>query len=66
MFRKKQKPECGKCIYYVQRTDYHGECRFNSPVLIIKTPDSKEWPATESKWPTTAPWEWCGQFKNKM
>jgi len=63
---KKQKPECGKCLFYRQLTDWHGECRFNAPIVAIKQPDNKEFPFTESVWPKTAPLDWYGQFKEKQ
>ena len=54
MTEKKQ--TCENCIYWKALSEPRGECRKNSPTLVISE-DGRE----SAKWPKTIKGSWCGE-----
>lgn len=48
---------CARCEFWVRRTDFVGQCRFNPPAQVFDVRNS-----IVAHWPDSSFDDWCGQF----
>ncbi len=58
-----QKKACQACIHWNSKVDSKGECRRHAPQTIAFEVDDEV--KVESRFPTTAAEDWCGDFEAK-
>jgi len=54
---------CASCTHWKTQASGQGECRRNAPQLITFEIDDDV--KVESRFPTTAEDDWCGEFETK-